>query len=134
MFVIRRKIHGTYLAGGKTCYPTWVSDINKARVYSRKCDASNSVLGHYGRYGRYKPVSGIKSTDLEMVEVNISISNSSDPQFKTDINPEVLEKATRYMMEEQATSAGAPSSLISSFKDIDTNTLVKLVTTLYGRK
>jgi hypothetical protein len=33
---------GLYLKGRK--YPEWQADLQKARVFSRRCDASNSIL------------------------------------------------------------------------------------------
>lgn len=136
MFIIRNKVNGAYLTGGRGGFkPVWNSDINKARIYTRKCDARNSIVGHFNSYyNRYKLTNTIQSKDLEVVPVTVSIHDVNEPNVKVDISPEILERATRYMMNEQAVAGGAPESLVRSLEDLDTNSVVKLVTTLYGRK
>lgn len=41
MFVIKLRLNGRYLAGRR--YPQEVEKITEARVYTRRCDATNSL-------------------------------------------------------------------------------------------
>lgn len=142
-FVIRNKKDGTYYTGGATSWTRrFVDTIDKARVYGRKCDATNSIVGIFPRHqdsggyrSRYMPAAlkGAIVSDLEVVPVTLSIT-SADAVPSIKISPEVLDRATRYMMTDEARQKGAPQSLVDSFDDLETNEVVKLVTALYGAK
>jgi hypothetical protein len=142
-FVVRNKKNNTYYTGTASSWTRrFVDTIDKARVYGRKCDATNSIVGVFprnidttGYRARYLPVAlqGIAQHDLEVVPVTLSIAeDSSTPSIK--ISAEVLDRATRFMMTDEARQAGAPSSLVDSFDDLETDEIVKLVTALYGNK
>lgn len=136
-FVIKHKTSGKYLRtrirGWGSLTVLWVDSPDTARVYSRKCDASNSILGNFGSNYYRSRNSEVDAKDLEIVPVTLSIT-SADAAPAIKISPEVLDRATRYMMTDEARQNGAPSSLVDSFDDLETDQIVKLVTTLYGNK
>lgn len=134
-FVIRRKSDGAFLKGGRggSYNLRWVDDIAQARTYDRKCDASNSITGHFGGYySRWRGGSDTKPADLEVVSVSVSISQAGLPSI--ELSPEVLDRATRYVLVEQAREKGAPASLIAAFDDLSTGEVSQLVATLYQGK
>ena len=48
-FVIRRNTDGKFLKGGRSYYSDldFVDSMQNARVYDRRCDASNSMREHF---------------------------------------------------------------------------------------
>lgn len=43
-YVIRHRTDGSYGAGKSRWTIGWVEDLQQARVFNRKCDATNSIL------------------------------------------------------------------------------------------
>jgi hypothetical protein len=121
----------TRTRGWSSITATWVDSVSDARVYGRKCDASNSIIGIFGSYYFKRNNPQFDKSNLEVVPVTLSISTSC-PSIK--ISPEVLDRATRFMMTDEAKKNGAPASLVASFDDLSTDEVVLLVTVLYGAK
>ncbi len=136
-FVVRRKADGLFLAGGRTRWNTrWVDNVSQARTYDRKCDASNSVAARVtsSSYSyRYRNEATVSKTDFEVVSVIVSVATeSTTPALK--FSPEVLDKATRYVLTEQARTGGAAELMIEAMQELDTESMGKIVQALYQGK
>ena len=79
-FVIRNKTSGKYLKTTKHSYSTSFSwdSLSNAKIYKRKCDASNSVTFNSQAQSRYSPAR-FSREEVEIVEVEINITFPKTP-------------------------------------------------------
>lgn len=76
MFAIREKTSRKFIAGTKAYgFEPYLVDINRARLYGRRCDASNSLgfLYHQCRNIKITPEEKVDYNNLEIVELKVTL-------------------------------------------------------------